>query len=194
MGPDQSYPHIRVVLSIVLGLGIATLLKGIASIIQHPRRYGWSWIHMSWVVWALTSIVTFWWWEFRLTEVPTWTFESYLFVITYCALYLMLPALLFPDDIREFGSYENYLIQRRARFFGLIALVTVMDVIDTSIKGRARWHTLGIAYPIHIVVLLVACVLGATLQRKRPHLVLALFALVHQVAYFVIEYFTLSVD
>lgn len=192
MGPDQLYPHIRVVLSIILGLGITTLLKGIASIIEHPKRYGWSWIHMSWVVWALVSIVTFWWWEFRLTEVQAWTFESYLFIIAYCAMYFMVSTLLFPSDIREFGSYENYLISRRAWFFGLIALISLMDLVDTELKGVGRWKLLGVAYPIHQGVMVVVALLGISRRNKRMQLVLALFALLYQIGYFAFEYFTLG--
>ncbi|MET0937024.1 MAG: hypothetical protein ABWX83_13610 [Luteibacter sp.] len=193
MTADQIYPHIRVVLSIILGLGITTLLKGIASIIEHPRRFGWSWIHMSWVVWALLSIMTFWWWEFRLTEVTTWTFGSYLFILCYCALYFMLTTMLFPSDVREFGSYENYVLQRRGWFFGLIALLTAMDLVDTSLKGTARWHTLGAAYPVHVAIMLAIVVIGLTWKRRGVQLALAVLALAYQVVYFALAYFTLSV-
>nr|WP_063571892.1 hypothetical protein [Luteibacter rhizovicinus] len=194
MTADPIYAHIRVVLSIILGMGITTLLKGIASIIEHPRLFGWSWIHMSWVVWALISIMTFWWWEFRLTEVPVWTFGSYLFVLSYCALYFMMSTLLFPSDVREFGSYENYILERRGWFFGLIALLTVMDLVDTSLKGSARWHTLGAAYLAHTVIMLGVVIIGFTQKRRKVQLTLAVFALAYQAAYFAVEYFTLSVD
>jgi hypothetical protein len=188
----ELYPHIRVVLGIILGLSITTLLKGVASIIEHPRRYGWSWIHMSWVVWALISVVTFWWWEFRLGAVPSWTFQSYLFVIAYCSLYFMLSALLFPADVGEYGSYEGYLIQRRGWFFGLIVLITLMDIADTALKGVDRWQALGAAYPIRTAVMLVIAGLGMALAHRRAQLVLALVALVYHVVYFTMEYFTVT--
>jgi len=189
---DQLYPHIRVVLSIILGLGITTLLAGIASIIEHPKRYHWSWIHLSWVLWALISIVTFWWWEFRLTGLTHWTFGVYLFVIGYCSLYFMLSTLLFPKDVREYGSYEGYLLHRRPWFFGLIALITLMDLADTAIKGTSRWQALGLAYPLHTVVLHAIAALGIVLPGKRAQLVLSLAALAYQIGYFAAEYFTLT--
>ncbi|PTQ70561.1 hypothetical protein [Pseudomonas sp. GV071] len=194
MTPDPIYTHIRIFLSIILGLGITTLLRGIASIIEHPRRFGWSWIHMGWVVWALVSIMTFWWWEFRLTQVPVWTFGSYLFIVCYCALYFMMSTMLFPSDVREFGSYENYLLARRGWFFGLIALLTAMDLVDTSLKGNARWQTLGAAYTAHALIMLGVVLLGLTQKRRRVQLTLVLFTLVYQAAYFGFEYFTLAAD
>lgn len=194
MDTDPVYLHIRVVLSIILGLSITTLLRGLAGIIEHPARRGWSWIHLCWVVWALISVVTFWWWEFRLGEVRQWTFELYLFVIAYCAAWYLLCVLLFPDDVREFGSLETYLLQRRGGFFGLLALVTLLDLVDTAIKGRSRWQMLGEAYAVHTVLMLVIAGLGIALRGRRAHLTLALIALAYQAVYFVSEYFTLGSD
>lgn len=194
MDSDPVYLHIRVVLSIILGLSITTLLRGLASIIEHPKRRGWSWIHLCWVVWALVSVVTFWWWEFRLGEVRHWNVETYLFVIGYCASWFMLCTLLFPDDVREFGSLENYLLQRRGGFFGVLALITVLDLVDTAIKGHSRWQMLGQAYWVHTVLMLAIAALGMTMKTRRGHLWLALAALGYQCGYFAAEYFTLGSD
>ncbi|TBR40478.1 MULTISPECIES: hypothetical protein [Dyella] len=194
MNVDQIYPHIRVVLSIILGLGITKLLQGIALMIEQQRRHSWSWMHMAWVAWALISIVTFWWWEFRLVEVRHWTFGTYLFVIGYCSLYYMVATLLFPINVADFGSYESYLIQRRRWFFGLIALITLMDLFDTALKGEQRWHVLGGAYQVHTVVMLMVAGLGMWRSERLVQQGVALAALGYQAIYFAAEYFTLSPD
>lgn len=186
-GSDQVYLHIRVVLAIVLGLAITKLLNGIALLIE--RRDSWSPLHVSWVLWALISVVTFWWWEFRLSSLPVWTFASYLFVITYCSLYFVLSALVFPQDVEKYGGFEEYLIERRHWFFGLIVVITLLDLIDTSLKGAERWEALGIAYPIKTAVMLVVAGMGMILVNKRAHLVLALIALIYLTCYYTIEYF-----
>lgn len=191
-GADQLFLHIRVVLSIILGLSITTLLTGIASIIEHPKRHRWSPIHLGWVAWAMIAVVTFWWWEYRLNAVPVWTFGTYLFVIAYASLYFLLASLLFPGDVQEYGSYEAYLIARRRWFFGLIALITLMDIADTMLKGMDRWQALGAAYPVRIVVLLLICAAGAMVTRRSVQLALALVALAYQAAYFAMEYFTVT--
>jgi len=191
-GADQLFLHIRVVLSIILGLSITTLLTGLASIIEHPQRHRWSPIHLGWVAWVLMSVVTFWWWEYRLAAVPVWTFGAYLFVIGYASLYFLLATLLFPGDVQEYGSYESYLIARRRWFFGLIALITLMDIADTALKGTARWQALGAAYPARIAALLLICAAGAAVTRRSVQMGLVLVALVYQAAYFAIEYFTVT--
>lgn len=185
-------PHIRVVLGIILGLSITTLLKGIASVIEHPARFGWSLIHLSWVSWALVSVVTFWWWEFSLSEVPVWTFGAYLFVVAYCSSYFLLAALLFPSDIREFTSYENYLLRRRGGFFAVVALIMLLDLVDTALKGEGRWRVLGAAYPIRTAAMLLIAAAGAAVADRRVQLALALIALISSVGYFAWQYFTLA--
>jgi hypothetical protein len=187
VGSDQVYLHIRVVLAIVLGLSITKLLNGIALLIERRNRR--SLVHVSWVLWALISVVTFWWWEFRLSMLPAWTFSGYIFVISYCSLYFVLAALIFPEDLSAYGGYEDYLIERRYWFFGLIAVITLMDLIDTSLKGAERWEQLGIAYPIKTAVMLAVAGLGMILVNKKAHLALALVALVYLTAYYTIQYF-----
>ena len=187
MGSDQIYLHIRVVLAIVLGLSITKLLNGIALLIE--RRDSWSPLHVSWVLWALISVVTFWWWEIRLSTLPVWTFGSYIFVILYCSLYFVLSALIFPEDVDKYGGYEEYLIERRYWFFGLIVVITLMDLVDTSLKGAERWEALGVAYPIKTAVMVLIATTGMVIVNKKAHLALALVALIYLTGYYTIQYF-----
>ena len=194
MQTDPLFLHIRVVMGIILGLSITTVLKGLAQIIEHPQRRGCSALHLCWVAWTLISLVTFWWWEFRLIEVHRWTFETYLFVIVYCATWFLLCALLFPDDLREYGSYGNYLMQRRRWIFSVVAALTLLDLVDTAIKGSSRWKLLGAAYPLHAVLMLAVAVLGWRLRSQRTQLRLVLATLAYQIGYFAVEYFTVGSD
>lgn len=194
MQTDPLFLHIRVVMGIILGLSITTVLKGLARIIEHPQRRGCSALHLGWVAWTLISLVTFWWWEFRLIEVHRWTFETYLFVIVYCATWFLLCALLFPDDLREYGSYGNYLMQRRRWIFSVMAALTLLDLVDTAIKGSSRWKLLGAAYPLHAVLMLAVAVLGWRLRSQRTQLRLVLATLAYQIGYFAVEYFTVGSD
>ncbi|MDT3501142.1 hypothetical protein [Stenotrophomonas maltophilia] len=194
MQTDPLFLHIRVVMGIILGLSITTLLKGLAQIIEHPQRRGCSALHLCWVAWTLVSLVTFWWWEFRLIEVHRWTFETYLFVICYSAAWFLLCALLFPDDLRDYGSYGNYLMQRRRWIFGVIGALTLLDLVDTAIKGTSRWHLLGAAYPVHTLLMLLVVLLGWKLRSGRAQLRLAAATLLYQLGYFTAEYFTIGSD
>jgi hypothetical protein len=43
----DTYLHIRVLFSMILGLGMSRLLGGVARIVQHPRQYKVYWVHLS---------------------------------------------------------------------------------------------------------------------------------------------------
>ena len=69
--PDL-YLHVKVVISIIVGLCITTLLNGFARFVQHPKRAKVSVLHLGWAASLLLWIIHFWWWEFRLTLVQQW--------------------------------------------------------------------------------------------------------------------------
>ena len=103
------YLHVRVLIAIILGLSVTRLVSGIAALVQHPGRYRiWS-VHLGWVAWALVNVVTFWWWEFRLSLIPHWTFSLYFFVCVYASMYYFLSALLFPQDLDEYHGLSGLL-------------------------------------------------------------------------------------
>src|ERR1700679_1102855 len=79
--------HVRVVISIIVGLCITTLLSGFARFVQHPRRERASLLHLGWATSILLWVIHFWWWEFRLASIQRWNFETYLFIIFYATLY-----------------------------------------------------------------------------------------------------------
>ena len=83
------YLHVRVLVSIILGLSVTRLVGGVAGLIQHPGRHPVSSIHLGWVAWALLSVITFWWWEFNLSLIPRWNFGLYFF------RYLLVHVFLF---------------------------------------------------------------------------------------------------
>jgi len=143
MSPPQSnpdlYQHVRVVISIIVGLCITTLLSGFARFVQHPKREKVSILHLGWAASLLLSIIHFWWWEFRLALVPQWTFAIYFFVILYAILFYSLCTLLFPSDLKDYAGYEDYFLSRRRWFFDIPAATYVADVIDTSLKGPSTF-------------------------------------------------------
>ena len=56
--PDV-YTHIRIVISMVVGLGIARLLTGMARFVQHPGRIRIYPVHLAWAVSILLFLVDF---------------------------------------------------------------------------------------------------------------------------------------
>jgi hypothetical protein len=185
------YLHVRVVISIIVGLCITTLLSGFARFVQHPRRERASLLHLGWAASILLWVIHFWWWEFRLASIQRWTFETYLFIIFYATLYFLLSKLLFPDDISEYGGYEQYFLSRRRWFFGLLAATFVFDYIDTALKGTAYLHSFGIEYPIRLAVYLLLCALAIVFNNRRLQLAILTLTIAYQIA-FIVSYYNVQ--
>jgi hypothetical protein len=56
------YMHVRVLFSILLGLGVSHLLRGLARIVQHPKEYRVYWVHLVWSLFLFLYLIHFWWW------------------------------------------------------------------------------------------------------------------------------------
>jgi hypothetical protein len=157
--PD-AFSHVRLILGFVVSLSLARLLTGLARFVQHPTKYKPDLVHLGWVFSTLLLLVHFWWWEFWLSSIRTWTFPIYAFLLAFAFLLFLSTAILFPDDVSEYGSYGAYFMERRAWFFGLLAAIYVFDVVDTLIKGQEHANQYGIDYwiqaPTYIVLSVVA--------------------------------------
>jgi hypothetical protein len=178
--PDL-YQHVRVVISIIVGLCITTLLNGFARFVQHPKRAKASILHLGWAASLLLWVIHFWWWEFRLALVPQWTFAIYFFIILYAILFYSLCTFLFPSDLQDYSGYEEYFISRRKWFFGFLAATQVADIIDTNLKGAVYLHSLGIEYAIRIALCLVVCFIAMFTRNRRIQLALLAVSLLYQV-------------
>ena len=174
------FVHIRVVMGIILSLSVARLLAGVARIVQHPGRKPVYWVHLAWAFSLFLALIHLWWWESRLAHVVEWSFLRYLFVVCYITLYYFLCALLFPEQMDEYRDFRDSFDSRRAWFFGGLALVYALDVIDTLLKGKGYLLGFGTEYIIRNCAYVALCMVAARTRNIRFHALFALANLVYQ--------------
>lgn len=177
------FPHIRVVMGMVIGLGVTRLLSGVARIVQHPKQYRLYAVHLAWVASVLLALVHFWWWEFGLYQIEAWTFGTYAFIVSYAIVLFLLCALLFPDSMQDYASYEDYFYARRAWFFGLLAATYLLDVVDTLIKGEAHFAKFASEYLIRTPILVTLCGVAARTKSPRFHVAFVAGMLSYQLSW-----------
>jgi len=179
----DTFSHIKVLITIILGLSITHLLKGAARFIQHPGRTKPYWIHLLWAFYIFLLLVHFWWWEFRLTEIQHWTFTTYFFIVFYVMLFFVLCALLFPDDIKDYTGYEDYFFSRKAWLFSVLALSFVVDIGDTLIKGKAYIESLHIEYPIRNATHILLCLVAIKTNSKTFHGTMVILFILYELSW-----------
>ena len=186
-GHDIFY-HLRVLIGLIVGLALARMLAGIAKFVTHPGQKPLYAAHLLWALVVIIMSIHFWWFEFGLVLVRTWTFDLYVFVLFYAFLLYLLATLLIPDDIAEYESYGDYFISRRRWFFGLFAVTVPVDLVDTLVKGRAYYDSYGPEYPFRLVGMLVVCAVGAWVKDRRVQVALAALYLVDLVFWILRSY------
>ncbi|TWG92469.1 hypothetical protein L598_000500001350 [Mesorhizobium sp. J18] len=189
--PDQ-FVHIRIILGVVMGLSVTRLLTGLARFVQHPGRDQIYPVHLGWVAFLLSAVIHFWWFEFGLVHVDRWTFPLYVFVICYAALFFFICAMLFPDRMDDYAGFADYFHSRQKWFYGLLAGLFAIDVVDTLLKGTAHFQALGIEYPIRQGLLALLAVIAMFVRDWRYHAALVSFALVAQISWILRYYDVLS--
>ncbi|MBE0580559.1 hypothetical protein [Devosia sp.] len=184
----ELFPHVRIVMGMIVGLGITRLLMTVAGLIQHPHRSRVSTLHLLWIGSILVELVLFWWWQFALFRLEYWTFGVTLFLILYAVTLFLLAALLSPDSVAEYDGYEDFFLKRRGWFFGLFAATFVLDTVDTLIKGEAYWNRFGLEYFIQVPLGLILCAIAIRSTDRRVHLTAVLLHIAYQ-AYWISRFF-----
>ena len=181
--------HIRTLFSIIVGLSLTHLLKGFAKIIEAPGRNKIYKPHLLWAFFLLMMLVDFWWWEFRLMKVESWNFALYSYIILYVTNYYITCVLIFPEDLSGYDGYRGYYYSRKKWIFGLMALLFVLDIGDTLIKGQAYYHSLGTEYPIRIAAHVVLCLIAAFTKKEWYHKLLVIVLILYNLSWIYRQYF-----
>lgn len=191
--PVELFPHVRIVMGMVVGLGITKLLTGLATFIQHPGRTRPYPVHLLWVFTLLLELVHFWWWQYALYGVTNWTFSLFAFVIGYAIILYFMCALLFPDKIDEYNGYEGYFISRRRWFFALFASTFIIDILDSALKGPDYLSRYGYEYFIQVPVGIAACAIAMWTTNRRYHMAFVTIHLAYQIWWIVRLFYTVPV-
>ena len=135
-------------------------------------------MHLCWVGYMFFTLIFWWWWEFRLGAIDNWSFQVYFFVVFYAFILFMASAMLFPTSMEGYENYKAYFYSRKGWLFGLLSLSYLMDFMDTLVKGKEYFISLGMEYLV-VTLLQVAFLTGAMFtsnQRYQAVLAVACWA------------------
>jgi len=188
----EAYGHLRVLVSMILGLAITRVLSGLSRRIQQPARTEGMAAQIVWAFVLLTGAVHFWWWEFALRRVESWHFGIYVFVLAYTSLFFLMATLIFPDGNTDHAETEAFFMRRRRGFYGLFALSFAFDLFDTALKGRDYLAALGWEYPLRLVLGVLAAALALRARGPRQVMAVGLAWLVYDMLWILRHYDSLD--
>ena len=136
----NQFEYVMVLVSIIIGLGMAHILLGIGGIIDRRSRgdgdLRLSLAHGTWLGMIFAWMIMFWWWEFRWSELrPEWTMGLYLFLVVYAVGLFLLAVVLVPSHWDHVTDLDEYFVRHRVSFYSLLLVATGLDVVDALLKG-----------------------------------------------------------
>ena len=139
------FEYVMVLISIIIGLALTHILTALGSAVHRLRGHGppikLDAIYLTWIVSVLLMLVSFWWTEFKFQDsVTEWTFGLYLFLVALAISLFLLAVVLVPPGMKGVDDSYEYFMAGRRWFFGTFFVVTVLDLVDTSLKG-VDWVT-----------------------------------------------------
>lgn len=120
------YQHVVVVMSIVLGLSVTQLLKGLAQIYRTRKRVRPYWLHTAWVVLLIVFSLLLWWLFWNYRNIEEWSFVRFVLYLSPMIVFYFLAAIVTPDPSDPVSNYKEYYFSSRVGFFGTFAVQVVL--------------------------------------------------------------------
>jgi len=165
-----------VLISIIIGLGIAHILLGLGGIVDRlvgrGERLNLSVAYAAWLANVFIWLVMFWWWQFRLDELwSDWTVGRYLFLILYSVVVFLNAAILVPRSWDGVSDLGEFFVQRRAWFYSAFIIGTMLDVVDSYLKGGMEYILVTTGFWVWLLWAgtLLVCAIGIRVSDRRFH-------------------------
>src|SRR6059036_2938835 len=121
-----AYQHVVVVMSIVLGLSVTQLLKGLAQLYRTRNRVRLYWLHTAWVVLLILFSLLLWWVYWNYRNIEEWSFFRFILYLSPMIVFYFLTSIVIPDPSDPVTDYKEYYFSTRVGFFGTFALQLVL--------------------------------------------------------------------
>jgi hypothetical protein len=132
------FEHLTVLISIVIGMGIAHLLTTVHELVQVRSRVKLYWLPLLWCVLIFISLIEWWWAIFALRTTIKWNFFYFLFILmSPVSMYLGM-AFVLPDDSErgnEVIDLRRYYYENSGWLFGTLAISPALDAIRRGLEA-----------------------------------------------------------
>jgi hypothetical protein len=173
----SEFEYASVVVSIVLALGIAEILRFLADTLREPGARQLYWVHLLWMVVLLELHMEFWW--------RMWAFKDQLTVGPELAVVLVGPALLFmatrtllpgPQDSADM---QQLYYRRKSAFFTMLVTTSLWSMVTSPWSlpedQRAALYA-SLVLTVVVIGVFVSCIFTSS-RRVHAAVVLVVFGL-----------------
>jgi len=131
------FEFLMVLVSIIIGLGITEMLKGIAQMIRFRQSVKPYWVHSMLVVFVMVALLQQWWEIWDLQRVSVWTFPGLLLMLSGPVGLFLITHLLFPHPVRGADVRDYYYGAMRPVWWLGLATVVLATLFRPIVTGDA---------------------------------------------------------
>jgi len=133
----SSFEFLSVLLSVVVGLGMANMLTGVGRLLHMRRSIRFSVAHLMWSLFVFVMMVVFWWTVvFGYRDWEDWNILLFVFILMYGMFLFLLSAILYPTEIPQSWDLFEHFIDMRRWFFGVYILWLLSEFTDSYLKDH----------------------------------------------------------
>jgi hypothetical protein len=169
------YQHVVVVMSIVLGLSVTQLLKGLAQLYRTRNRVRPYWLHTAWVVLLIFFSLVLWWLFWNYRSIEDWSFFRFVLYLSPMIVFYFLTSIVIPDPSDPVTNYKEYYFSSRVGFFGTFALQVVLAHAAGVVIRRLP--LLDSADPLRLAMVALLLIALRSASERVHAVVFALFAI-----------------
>jgi hypothetical protein len=163
-------------MSIVVGLSVTQLLKGLAQLYRTRNRVPTYWLHTAWVILLILFSLVLWWLFWNYRSIEEWSFFRFIVYLSPMIVFYFLTSIAIPDPSDPVANYKEYFFSSRVGFFGTFALQIVLaHTAGVVVRGLPLLDPSNLFRLATVVLLLIA--MRSTSERVHA-VVLTLCAIV----------------
>ena len=159
------FEFLMVLVSIIVGLGVAEILTGVAGMIRCRASITGYWVHSIAVAVVFFALLQIWWEIWGLRVVPEWTFISLVMMLAGPVGLFLIAHLLFPEPMEGANLHEYYYGAMRPLAWLAAATVLLATLFRPLIFG----FDLFVGDNATSLVLLGGFIVLATSKRPLVH-------------------------
>ncbi|MGU3576136.1 hypothetical protein ACLBWZ_11415 [Brucellaceae bacterium C25G] len=189
----DAFIHMRIINGMGISLCLSRILIFLSRFIQHPTKHKISKVHMGWVFVILLWIIQFWW--DYLFESSTKVYDVYTYIVdlSYVFGLFFITVTLTPDDVNEYGGYEEYFFSRKKWLFSFFVILNIIQDLN-DIRNHIASHNMDdlITQCVLLVFSTICILVAMRVKSKKFQFFLIGLLTLGIVADFIQQFFELS--
>ncbi len=187
----DAFEYVVVLTSLILGLGIAQLLTGIADVLSNFKNMKLYWPHTLFVLVIFLLHIQEWWVNYEYASIITiWDLKTVLAILAYPILLFVMARMIFPTGIRGNETDFKTYYQDQWKYIFLIGFITVVISVslnlwisDIDLIHQIPQLAYGLAYLLFVLL---------NIDNSKAHLVFQIGTFLVWVSYILLDKTTLT--